>query len=334
MTPHASGAPADAALPEAVGSGSVVDPGGGVSADAALPEAVGSGSVVDSGGGVSADAALPEAVGSGSVVDSGGGVSADAALPEAVGSGSVVDSGGGVSADAALPEAVGSGSVVHSGGGVSADAGRPEAVGSGPVVDSDRGVPVGHPVSPSGVTGRDGDPGADSVGGVGIRIAVMGLRCRRIRRCPRGRGRGRRRLWIGIRWWCCRWACLRTRCGCRCRGGGCGWWVGGVRAGWCRGFHGACAAGVPRGSGCGCGGDAGSGFGAGAGYGARCCRDDAETGRARAAVRGVRCGWFSSQAAGRAWCRGAGRWEWGRGRSGGDLGTGPGCLRWDDGGPG
>ncbi|WP_190822923.1 WXG100-like domain-containing protein [Saccharopolyspora pogona] len=73
----------------------------------------------------------------------------------------------GVPADAARPEAVGSGSVVDSDGRVPADAARPEAVGSGSVVDSDGGVPAGHPASPSGMTGRDGDPGADSVAGRG-----------------------------------------------------------------------------------------------------------------------------------------------------------------------
>ncbi|WP_263399534.1 WXG100-like domain-containing protein [Saccharopolyspora pogona] len=54
VTPHASGVPADTALPETGRPGSAVDSDTGVPADAALPETVRSGSVVDSGSGVPA----------------------------------------------------------------------------------------------------------------------------------------------------------------------------------------------------------------------------------------------------------------------------------------
>ncbi|QIZ37300.1 hypothetical protein [Saccharopolyspora sp. ASAGF58] len=51
--------------------------------------------------------------------------------------------------------------------GVSADAAGPGTGGSGSVVDSDGRVPGGSPGAPGGVTGRDGDPGVDSVAGRG-----------------------------------------------------------------------------------------------------------------------------------------------------------------------
>ncbi|WP_394378118.1 hypothetical protein [Saccharopolyspora spinosa] len=51
--------------------------------------------------------------------------------------------------------------------GVPANAALAESGRSGSVVDSDGGVPVGQPTSSSGVTGRDGDSGVDSVAGRG-----------------------------------------------------------------------------------------------------------------------------------------------------------------------
>ncbi|MGI8307259.1 protein-glutamine glutaminase family protein [Saccharopolyspora hattusasensis] len=90
-------------------------------------------------------------------------VPADPPRPETVRPGSVDESDDRVPADAARPGTVGSGSVVDSGSGVPADAARPETVGSESVVDSDGRVPGAYPGSPGGVTGRDGDPGVDSV---------------------------------------------------------------------------------------------------------------------------------------------------------------------------
>ncbi|WP_190823632.1 WXG100-like domain-containing protein [Saccharopolyspora pogona] len=51
--------------------------------------------------------------------------------------------------------------------GAPADTALPETGRSGSVVDSDSGVLAGQPTSPSGMTGRDGDPGVDSVAGHG-----------------------------------------------------------------------------------------------------------------------------------------------------------------------
>ncbi|WP_394378045.1 hypothetical protein [Saccharopolyspora spinosa] len=157
--------------------------------------------------------------------------------------------------------------------GVPADAALAETGRSGSVVDSYGDVPVGQATSPSGMTGRDADSYVDSVAGRGDSDRLDVAAVSPDSATPSVEGRRRSRLRIRIRRRACLRGCRWMRCGCWCGGGGCWWRVGGVRAGWCRGFPGwACAAGRAGQSGCRCrcrcGGLAGSGFGPGPGRGA------------------------------------------------------------------